>query len=150
MGITIANRQRLLKINRIRLHRNADYWLDFLSTSENQMSLVFIRDNKMQILNSQYREIHETTDVLAFPDIYRIKPNKISNNFAENTFLGDIVISTDEVLRLSIEESKELDELIDELFLHGILHLHDYDHQNKKESLRMKRIERKLFSNRPN
>ena len=70
----------------------------------------------MQILNSQYREIHETTDVLAFPDIYRIKPNKISNNFAENTFLGDIVISTDEVLRLSIEESKDLDELIDELY----------------------------------
>jgi len=114
------------------------------------MSLVFIRDNKMQILNSQYREIHETTDVLAFPDIYRIKPNKISNNFAENIFLGDIVVSTDEVLRLSIEESKDIDDLIDELFLHGILHLHDYDHQNKKESLRMKRIERKLFSNRPN
>ena len=47
-------------------------------------------------------------------------------------------------------QSRCFDELIDELFLHGILHLHDYDHQNKKESLRMKRIERKLFSNRPN
>ena len=107
----------------------------------------------MQNLNFQFRGINETTDVLAFPDLFESKVfdnNPMFEDLKDKNFLGDVVISTDEVLRLSFEEKKTTDDLIDELFLHGILHLHDYDHQNKKEKVQMRKIERKLFENRPN
>ena len=107
----------------------------------------------MKKLNFQYRGIDETTDVLAFPDFFHSKElpeNEVSENIKNVLFLGDIVVSIDEVYRLSIEEKINIDDLIDELFLHGILHLHRYDHQTNKEKLKMRRIEKKLFGNRPN
>ncbi len=117
------------------------------------VSLVFVRDSKMQIFNSQFRGIDETTDVLAFPDFFESNEydkNDILENLRDKNFLGDVIISTDEVLRLSFEEKKSTDDLIDELFLHGILHLHDYDHQSNKDRVRMREVERKLYRNRPN
>tara|TARA_B100000686_G_scaffold141843_2_gene149308 strand:- start:12148 stop:12609 length:462 start_codon:yes stop_codon:yes gene_type:complete len=153
MGIAVSNKQRLLKINRKRLQRNANFWLTSVSSEETKVSLVFLRDRFMQNLNFQFRGIKETTDVLAFPDLFESKVfdnNPMFEDLKDKNFLGDVVISTDEVLRLSFEEKKTTDDLIDELFLHGILHLHDYDHQNKKEKVQMRKIERKLFENRPN
>ena len=104
-------------------------------------------------MNMQYRGIDETTDVLAFPDFFCSIPlgeSEVVEKIKKVSFLGDIVVSTDEVYRLSIEENKNIDDLIDELFLHGILHLHQYDHQTSKDKLRMRKIENKLFTNRPN
>tara|TARA_Y100000588_G_C14180388_1_gene893372 strand:+ start:1107 stop:1568 length:462 start_codon:yes stop_codon:yes gene_type:complete len=153
MGIAISNKQRLLKIDRKRLLRNTNFWLNFVSSEEKMVSLVFVRDSKMQIFNSQFRGIDETTDVLAFPDFFESNEydkNDILENLRDKNFLGDVIISTDEVLRLSFEEKKSTDDLIDELFLHGILHLHDYDHQSNKDRVRMREVERKLYRNRPN
>tara|TARA_B100000029_G_C17609296_1_gene968724 strand:+ start:4398 stop:4859 length:462 start_codon:yes stop_codon:yes gene_type:complete len=153
MGIAISNKQRLLKIDRKRLLRNTNFWLNIVSSEEKMVSLVFVRDSKMQIFNSQFRGIDETTDVLAFPDFFESNEydkNDILENLRDKNFLGDVIISTDEVLRLSFEEKKSTDDLIDELFLHGILHLHDYDHQSNKDRVRMREVERKLYRNRPN
>ena len=70
MGIAISNKQRLLKIDRRRLLRNTNFWLNIVSSEEKMVSLVFVRDSKKQIFNSQFRGIDETTDVLAFPDFF--------------------------------------------------------------------------------
>ncbi|MED5580364.1 MAG: rRNA maturation RNase YbeY [Nitrospinota bacterium] len=152
MGITISNRQRLLKIDRKRLHRNARFWLNFLNSNENLISLVFVRDNSMRTLNFQFRGIDETTDVLAFPDFFRGNKsidNKTIAHAINESFIGDVIISTDEVKRLFIEEKKNVHDLIDELFLHGILHLYEYGHQTKKEKIKMRKIEKKLYKTRP-
>ena len=48
----------------------------------------------------------------------------------ENNILGDVVISIETLLRTS--EGKDKDFLI-QLLVHGVLHLHDYDHERGEE-----------------
>jgi probable rRNA maturation factor len=77
-------------------------------------------DDEVRELNRRYRQVDEATDVLSFVDGDELPTGR--------RLLGQIVISLDAARRQARDLGHpELDEL-EELVLHGTIHLLGYDH----------------------
>ena len=98
-----------------------------------EICISFIDDSEMRELNSTYRNIDRTTDVLSFPQ--------------DNECLGDLVISFPTALRNALRYKTEINSEIKRLIIHGILHLLGHDHKKKKERELMRARELELFRN---
>ena len=96
----------------------------------NQFTVVFSSDLELSRLNSHFREINGPTDVLAFPSDEE-EPD------SRNKYLGDIVISMDQVKKQQeLFKDTEMG-IIFLLVVHGTLHLLGYDHDTKLEKKKM-------------
>jgi len=84
-----------------------------------EVSVSFVGDRKMKQLNTSYRKKKETTDVLAFP----LLEKKI--DFPQDNILrlGDIIISYPQARKQAGQYNVLVDEEIDKLVEHGLLHL---------------------------
>lgn len=81
-----------------------------------EVSISFIGNRKMQLLNHQYRNIPQTTDILSFP----LKGFKFPDSFLR---LGDVVISYPQAQKQAGENNITVDEEIEILLKHGLLSL---------------------------
>ena len=85
------------------------------------VEIVLGDDALLARLNREYRDVDGPTDVLSFPDGTRLPDGRM--------LLGEIVISLDTARRqgsaLGHGEVRELEELA----LHGVLHLLGHDHE---------------------
>ena len=110
-----------------------------LNPGIHQISILFSTDTELSHLNSAYRQITGPTDVLAFP-ASEIEPE------TGRRYLGDIVISMDQVKK---QQEIFLDEKVSILILlaiHGTLHLLGYDHGTKVEKEKMWRQQSRFLS----
>jgi rRNA maturation RNase YbeY len=99
-----------------------------------ELSVVFCSDNYIRLLNNNWRNLNEPTDVLSFAQ-------------EDDTLLGDIVISTETAYKQSLERNYSLTDEIRVLLVHGFLHLIGYDHEEDEERRReMEQLETKLLS----
>jgi len=96
------------------------------------VSLVFIKESEIRRLNRKFRGRNEATDVLSFPLI---------NCPAATNYLGEIFISPYVVLKQARRYRTDFREELKRVFIHGLLHLLGYDHNNRKEAKRMKKLE---------
>lgn len=91
-----------------------------------EVSIGIIGDRKMRMLNKKYRGKEQTTNVLSFSlsegDITVLPPVK-NKSKEEYLRLGDIVISYPQVIREASAEEKYVDDKVDELVKHSMLHL---------------------------
>jgi len=100
-----------------------------------------VDDDEITAINSQYLHRNHSTNVISFPmgegDWTNIQPN----------LLGDIVISVETAMRDAQSGNMSLTDEILFLFIHGILHLLGYDHENgiPEDAARMKAKEREIF-----
>jgi len=94
--------------------------LDSLGRPASEVHILLTDDRQIRELNLEYRRIDEATDVLSFPDGDELPNGKV--------LLGQLVISRDmaraQAERAGHGEIRELEELT----LHGVLHLVGYDH----------------------
>ncbi len=90
-------------------------------------------DQDIQVLNSTYRGIDKSTDVLSFSyyQYYR-KQNQFKTGQIDN-LVGEIIISADTAKRQAKEHHKTLKQELQFLFVHGLLHIFDYDHEEVSE-----------------
>lgn len=105
-----------------------------------EVSLLFTDDPTIRELNRLYRKKDRATDVLSF--------SQREGEFAdlEPDVLGDIVVSTDTVLRRIGRSRKDAREELFTLLIHGLLHLLGYDHETSAtEERRMRRKEGELL-----
>jgi probable rRNA maturation factor len=96
--------------------------------SAKSATVAFISDRRMTELNNFFRGKNSTTDVLSFPH----ESDEFGDSFAdadEKDFLGDIVISAEQAGRQAKENGLTLENEVQQLILHGILHLVGYDHE---------------------
>ncbi len=94
-----------------------------------EVSVSIVGDRLMKELNRNYRKIDETTDVLSFPlvdDSGKIPFVDIPDGVLR---LGDIIISFPAAREDAIEENKLIDDKIDELVEHSMLHLLGQHHE---------------------
>src|SRR6185295_4065922 len=130
--IEIINRQRAHKIN----HKT---WSDFGQRvseaigSSQTATIVFVSDAAIKKLNQQFRGKNYATDVLSFPT----EAEKF-----ENEHLGEIVISTQRAAAQAKENGLTFKNEVQQLILHGLLHLCGYDHET--DNGKMNRMELKL------
>lgn len=101
-----------------------------LDPMKNQFTVVFSSDSELSILNSLFREINGPTDVLAFPSD-EVEPD------SGNNYLGDIVISMDQVKKQQELFNDNEMGIIFLLAIHGTLHLLGYDHDTKSDKKKM-------------
>jgi probable rRNA maturation factor len=139
----VVNRQRLTRIDTRRVANLADATLGALVRQGTNLTVAFVRDRVMRELNREFRGSDRTTDVLSFPaedDKQSAGGNFIGAVASEH--LGDIVISTDMALRQANEAGHSFAREVDELVIHGVLHLCGYDHETDRGQ--MNRLELKL------
>jgi probable rRNA maturation factor len=111
-----------------------------LGLPDAELSILFIGDRAMRTLNRTWRGKDSTTDVLSFP----LREGRFPNIQPE--MLGDIVISLPVAARQAVEAGHPLSVELEQLLIHGLLHLLGYDHeQGLLEARRMKRKEQRLL-----
>ena len=94
-------------------------------------------------LNKKFRKKNKATDVLSFPFYTKKELHKRLINEKE-IYLGDIIINLNK-----IKDKKKLKNFKNELnnlWIHGLVHLFGHDHKKEKDFLAMKRIEKKYSS----
>jgi probable rRNA maturation factor len=109
-----------------------------LGRQRTELSLTVVGDAEMQRLNRRYRAKDRPTDVLAFP----LHEPPIAAGVAS---LGDVVISIDTATIAARQRRRRLERVLDELLIHGVLHLLGYDHEiSPAEARRMARRAREV------
>jgi len=100
-----------------------------------EVSVSFVTDAEIAVLNAQYRGKNRPTDVLSwaqnegeeFPDWPASFPEEAEEE--ASALLGDIVLSVETTLRQARERGHWAREEVEFLAVHGTLHLLGYDHQ---------------------
>jgi len=131
MKVYIKNQQRLIKVNQQRITRLLTKALRLLGLHRAELSIFFVNDIRMRILNSEYRGVDKTTDVLSFPQSADFSIHE--SRFTVHEFvLGDIVINLHKANRQATEYGTTLNDELKRLLIHGLLHLIGYDHEMGK------------------
>ncbi len=117
-----------------RLRRLVRTALGRLEVPPAEVNILITGDPRVRALNQSYRGIDRPTDVLSFTDGDELPDG--------HRLLGDIVISLDTARRQAaaagLDEVRELEELV----LHGVLHLLGWDHT--ADDGEMERLELRL------
>ncbi len=90
-----------------------------------EVSIAVVGDRKMTKLNKKYRDKEGTTNILSFP-LAEGESSKLPSGV---TRLGDIVISYPMVIKEAARDEVLVDERVEELVRHGMLHLLGLHHQ---------------------
>ena len=99
------------------------------------LSISLINSSELRIINKKYLKHDFNTDIITFN--YSKQPNEID---------GEILISFEDA-RLNAKKYKtNYDKEINRLIIHGILHLLNYDDNNKKNKTIMRQMENKLIN----
>jgi len=89
---------------------------------------VLVDNAQIQVINKQYLNRDYATNVIAFSqlegDFGDLNPN----------LLGDVVISVERAQSDGIAGGLTLEDELDFLFIHGLLHLLGYEHENTTET----------------
>jgi probable rRNA maturation factor len=102
-----------------------------------ELSLRLTSDREIQLLNYQYRQQDQPTDVLAFASLEAPHPNSSTLPSFLPLYLGDIVISVETAQRQASAQEHPLTTELAWLAAHGLLHLLGWDHPDDESLHRM-------------
>ena len=101
-------------------------------------TLLLSGNNEIKKLNKKFRNKNKHTDILSFPF------QKYSKNLKE-IYLGDIIISFNHINKPRNLSNYEFRKKATKMFIHGFLHLLDFNHIKEKEYKMMLHEENKIF-----
>ncbi len=114
------------KVNRKRIKSAVQLVLEDQNIqSPFEVSIAIVGDRKMRALNKQYRNLDKTANILSFP-LSEGEQTKLPSDI---TRLGDIVISYPMVIKEAAEQELLVDDRVEELVQHGMLHLLGLHHE---------------------
>jgi probable rRNA maturation factor len=104
--------------------------LDFEDfTADSEVSVTFTDNEKIHVLNREYRDVDRPTDVLSFP-LY--EGEELGQAFGP-VVLGDIVLSLEKAKAQAEEYGHSFEREVAFLTVHSTLHLLGYDHETSEE-----------------
>jgi len=101
------------------------------------LAVIFVDEGESKKINRAYRRKNKATDILSFPT-----RDGASFPGGARGELGDIFICPALAKKKFGNAWKER---VNYLFLHGVLHLLGYDHQNNREAEKMEALEEKIL-----
>ena len=106
-----------------------------------KISLTLLLSNNKNIkkLNKNFRNKNRSTDILSFPFRKKLKISK-------KTYLGDIIISYNFIDKPKSQKVKSFNKKLIKIFIHGFLHLLNFDHIKNKDYKRMLKEEELIYS----
>ncbi len=145
MKIQIGNQQKLIKIDKRSIRAFVVRLLTLLDSTDKELSLTFVDDAAIQVINRQYLSKDRPTNVISFSlqegEFGDINPD----------VLGDVIISVETAMRDAKSGNLTFDEEIRFLIIHGVLHLMGYNHENTTRQMtqKMRQKEKELFGQMP-
>ena len=149
MSLSIRSRIPAPEIDRSRLRRLARRLLRAEHRLEStEISLLLCGDEVMRGLNREFRGKDEPTDVLSFA---QEEGPSMPLGWAEidaPPMLGDVALSIETAREGALERGWSVQEEVEALFVHGILHLLGYDHEKERDRAEMQEKENELLGKR--
>jgi probable rRNA maturation factor len=135
MVVQIDNQQSNHRLSKKRLRQTAKVILNALDCPDAELSILIVDDPQIAQLNHQYLNHEGPTNVIAF--------SMRQGHFADITpnLLGDVVISADTAHREAQSAGISMQDRLDQLLIHGTLHLLGYDHE--KTDAEARKMEKK-------
>ncbi len=104
------------------------------------VNLIIVDDNKIHELNRDYRKMDKPTDVLSFA---YLEGGELA--VEGDSCYGDIFISIETAKKQAEEKGHSLEKELKILFVHGLLHLFGFDHNNDAEEEEMEFYAKKIL-----
>ena len=108
------------------------------------IGLLLCGDDHIRQLNRQFRGKDRPTNVLSFPqlddDLFGDDASAATDQPNQNLF-GEIAIARETVMAQAEEFGIKIDDHLAHLFVHGVMHLLGYDHENDKDASEMEALE---------
>ena len=101
-------------------------------------TLLLSNNKNIQKLNKLFRKKNMPTDILSFPLTKKFRVSK-------QTYLGDIIISYNFINKSKSLNTKLFKEKVIKIFIHGFLHLLDFDHKKNKDYIKMLKEEAQIY-----
>ena len=102
---------------------------------EAEISIVFVPEAEMKVLNKRFKNMDVPTDVLAFPALYEL-----------TGVLGDIIICPCVAVKQAEELGHTYEREIAFLTAHGLLHLLGFSHDKPEDEEIMKKAQKEILS----
>ncbi|MCO5475168.1 endoribonuclease YbeY [Enterococcus sp. AZ091] len=126
------------------------YAADYLKLPEDtEMSVTFMDNAAIQVINRDYRDKDQPTDVISFaleeeteeelPIIFDDEMPAMPRN------LGDIMISVERAKEQASEYGHSYDRELGFLALHGFLHINGYDHTTPEDEKEMFGLQKEIL-----
>ena len=128
----IDNRCNGIRISIIKVREKIKSILKFLDATDSEISISFVDNREIEELNRRYLGRSGPTNVIAFP----MREGEYAN--INRRLLGDVVISVETAEKEGKTGSITTEDRLNELLVHGILHLFGYDRQKaESDALKM-------------
>ncbi len=101
-------------------------------------SLLLSNNKNIKKLNKVFRNKNKPTDILSFPTSKKIKIKK-------EIYIGDIIISFNFINKPKSQSLKFFKAKLIKTFIHGFLHLLNFDHVKNKDYKKMLKEEKLLY-----
>ncbi len=101
-------------------------------------TLLLSNNKNIKKLNKRFRNKNKHTDILSFP--FQQKSKKL-----KEIYLGDMIISINYMNKSKNLSAYDFRKKVTKIFIHGFLHLLDFDHIKKKDYIKMLNQEQKIF-----
>lgn len=124
-----------------------------LAGEQIEVALLACDDERIAVLNGEFREKQSATNVLSWPAEVLSAPEDGGVPAAPRPEpdgsipLGDIAIAYDTCLREAAEQKKPAPDHVTHLIVHGLLHLLGYDHERTCDAARMENLEVEILGN---
>ncbi|AYW50684.1 rRNA maturation RNase YbeY [Tetragenococcus halophilus] len=153
MEITfIDETQKVSKNEREEIDRLLQYAADYLKLPENsEMSITFMDNEGIQMINRDYRGKDAPTDVISFA-IEEAGEDEMPIFFDDEEMtdlpneLGDIMISTQRAQEQAAEYGHSYEREVGFLALHGFLHINGYDHMTPEDEKEMFGLQKEILN----
>lgn len=122
---------------------------------EVEVNVLLTNNDEIHLINKEYRDIDNTTDVLSFPMIDYNIPGDFSELEESNLecfnldtgelVLGDIIVSSQKVYEQANSYGHNPQRELGFLIAHSMFHLFGFDHLDNEERVHMEKMQEKVL-----
>ena len=136
---------RKIKKFDLMIHNVKKYINSYLKKKKLNFSILLTNDQEIKQINFKYRNLNKATNVLSFKSMMNSSNYfKISE---QEIHLGEIIISMERIFNESKRDNILFKDHFIHIFLHAILHILGYDHEQESERKKMEDIEVLILKN---
>lgn len=140
--VSAVNEQKSVDIDLEAIEKLAEYIMKAEDSRDaGELSIAFVDKREMARLNKAYRGKEGPTDVLSFT----LKGGEGDAFVSPVPLLGSVVICPEVAAENAAVEGREIDDEINVLVIHGVLHTLDYSHEDEKREREMSLRQADLF-----
>ena len=152
MDITMEDETKTLEQKQMKdVNDLLEFAANYLHLPENtEMSVTFMTDEGIHVINRDYRHVDRPTDVISFA-LEEETADEPPVIFSEDQMIdiprniGDIMISIDKTKAQAEEYGHSFERELGFLALHGFLHLNGYDHMEKEDEKVMFSLQKEIL-----